>query len=726
MRRVLCHAFAGIRKAINDSGAFCVVSSPNRLGQNGTVLQQTDQNIIRNLSHKCSAVTGSASEQRPYVSNTLKRKQGKIRLSLNKCIAVVLLLGHIDMAAAVDYTITDVTPQSNIYSDARGINNNGEVTGLFFNTGEGYEHAYLYSGGALIDLGTLGGGSSEGYGINDKGQVVGCSQLADWRISCHAFLYSSGTMTDLGTVGGSNSGATAINNNGQVVGASSPTGDPFVGFPVSHAFLYSGGVMTDLGTFGGYNSAATAINDNGDVVGYANTGVTDHAFLYSGGAMTDLGTLPGYATSYAVGINNSGEIAGNAASARGCTWNSIQPCHAFLYSGGAMTDLGTLPGYKNSFALSINNSGQVVGVAQTAGAPAFETPFLYSNGSMVDLNSLLPANSGWQLLNAYGINDAGQITGSGNHNGGTHAFLMTPANYTIKLSRADGSVQNQTIITSVEPTDWVSTASGNNIAKLIAQVTDQNGNPVPNIGVSIKSTVTAYSGGHQHDDNDRQTNYAGLLNLPGVTATAQNSTNVLTGTTDNNGDLAFWFTSPTPAGDHELTASCTGCTRQGPKQVWVGVKNLHWITDSPNYVLIIPNRDIYHPYNHYIQDPANAHLEELAFRYHAKFDHDPVLYLNDSSLERGGLFDIDIPAYTDVNGVLHSRTPGGKPGAWWVPPHKGHRRGDAVDIRANGSSTAIPPANYKKFIRIASSLKMIVIPELNLGHFHVCLNGVCH
>jgi hypothetical protein len=44
---------------------------------------------------------------------------------------------------------------------------------------------------------------------------------------------------------------------------------------------------------------------------------------------------------------------------------------------------------------------------------------------MLDLNSLLPANSGWDLLQAYAINDSGQITGVGLYDGQMSAFLLT-------------------------------------------------------------------------------------------------------------------------------------------------------------------------------------------------------------------------------------------------------------------------------------------------------------
>ena len=52
--------------------------------------------------------------------------------------------------------------------------------------------------------------------------------------------------------------------------------------------------------------------------------------------------------------------------------------------------------------------------------------FLYSNGSIQSLLSLLPTTSDWSNLNATGINDAGQIVGQGTYNGQQVGFLMTP------------------------------------------------------------------------------------------------------------------------------------------------------------------------------------------------------------------------------------------------------------------------------------------------------------
>jgi probable HAF family extracellular repeat protein len=135
----------------------------------------------------------------------------------------------------------------------------------------------------------------------------------------------------------------------------------------------------------------------------------------------DLGTLGG-GSSHATGINDSGQVVGWSS-----TNNGTQ--HAFLYDAGAVTpkmqDLGTLGGI-DSRAMSINDAGKVVGYSTTSAGERHA--FLYdSTNGMQDLNSLIPADSGWTVSEATAISSDGKIAATGHKDGvGTHALLLTP------------------------------------------------------------------------------------------------------------------------------------------------------------------------------------------------------------------------------------------------------------------------------------------------------------
>lgn len=93
-----------------------------------------------------------------------------------------------------------------------------------------------------------------------------------------------------------------------------------------------------------------------------------------------------------------------------------------------MTNLGTLRGYEHSRGRGINAFGQVVGDAN--GGPATSRGFLFTNlygdTDLIDLNWLLPLNSGWMIEEAWDINDLGQIVGKGRVGGESRAFILTP------------------------------------------------------------------------------------------------------------------------------------------------------------------------------------------------------------------------------------------------------------------------------------------------------------
>ncbi|MCX5891287.1 MAG: HAF repeat-containing protein [Deltaproteobacteria bacterium] len=332
----------------------------------------------------------------------------------------IFLAGALPAVAAPRYTCKKLPPLvPSSVNLASCINNAGQVSGY----NETANHAFLYGGGVMQDLGTLAAPytvASYGYGINDAGQVVGRCDSSSYTIY-HAFRYSPGSpsvMLDLGTLPApydAACSASGINAAGQVVGTSKSSTGLF------HAFLYTDGVMQDLGGLHPTTilSEAYGINAAGQVVGnsYSSSGYY-HAFLYSGGVMQDLGALPAPYDHdcYAYAINAAAQVVGNSYR------SSPHYPRAFLYSGGGMLDLGALPGDSYSEAHGINAAGQVVGFSYNS-SPYNPRAWLYSGGVMLDLNSLvqnLPA--GVILYMAYGINDRGQIV----VNGSNGAYLLTP------------------------------------------------------------------------------------------------------------------------------------------------------------------------------------------------------------------------------------------------------------------------------------------------------------
>jgi len=364
-------------------------------------------------------------------------------------ITTVLILALAISAMAANtkqlhYTITDLSVLG--ISSASGINNLGQITGSDNNG-----HAFLYTPGKGIkDLGTLPGDTaSSGAAINDLGQVTGTSwiPLGDyWNEAFHAFIYSERTgMYNIGVPLDcsyyDSVWTYSINIFGQV------TGDCFLGFNPSdyRAFLYSPRTgMENPETLDYSDSWGYGINDFGQVTGchfdVANNNNSPsgnyHAFIYGAkSGFKDLGTLgdPDLDMSWSEGyaINNLGEVTGHSTFATpSCSGDPCYYNHAFLYRPETgMKDLGALPGSNNSTGNSINDLGQVVGYSSYINgddSPDSFHAFLYSSGKMTDLNTLIDPSLGWTLSYAYGINDFGQIIGSGVINGQTHAFLMTP------------------------------------------------------------------------------------------------------------------------------------------------------------------------------------------------------------------------------------------------------------------------------------------------------------
>ncbi len=207
------------------------------------------------------------------------------------------------------------------------------------------------------------------------------------------------TLTGLTIAPGDASSATGININGEVVG------DAVSASGYQYATSYNGGAVRSLATSGGGGSYfAAAVNDSGQIAGQSDIARNlIQALLWTSSGVTDLGTLGG-TNSWAAGINNSGQVVGAAET------NNIHGFfYAFLWTASAgMQNLGGLGGSGGgSYGTAINSVGEVVGGAAPAGTSPYPHAFLWTSaGGMQDLGTF-----GGDSSYAYSINTSGEVVG---------------------------------------------------------------------------------------------------------------------------------------------------------------------------------------------------------------------------------------------------------------------------------------------------------------------------
>jgi len=303
-------------------------------------------------------------------------------------------------------------------SSASAVNDAGQVVGDSGLAGPG-RHAFVWQSGTMRDLGDLQAGQnfSRAYAVNRSGAVAGealvrCTTCATGSIG-RAFLGSTGGLRALKPLAaGEESAAYGVNAAGVAVGRSG-----------ERAVVWQGSGVRALGDLGGGYSEARGVNAGGLVVGWSSlaSGAT-RGFRTTATGLAALGTLGGR-NSAATAVNRSGVVVGWADTRAGAT-------HAAAWSAGKVRDLGTIVSRPNAQALAVNDAGAVVGSAYRVdafGDEVAERAIVCRPGQpCVDLNSLLPAGSGWVLEEADGINAQGQIVGRGTVHGLEHAFLLTP------------------------------------------------------------------------------------------------------------------------------------------------------------------------------------------------------------------------------------------------------------------------------------------------------------
>lgn len=320
-----------------------------------------------------------------------------------------------------------------LHSFADAINNGGLIVGNTATTslapnGHQIPKAAVWREGLVSVLQGLSGWSSEALAVNDGGLIAGyavtdaLNKLGSGH-QYHPAIWRNGTVVDLGTFSGGLGEATHINNRGMVAGYSIYDTPTPLGVHVTHTFLWKDGKMTDI-CFGDYCVPAW-MNTRGDVLMTAVLPGDAYyqAFIYHDGALVN---LPGLGGNFSVAAYLTDEgVAVGAASVPGDAL-----AKGVLWANGRATNLGTVSGDTGSWAFSVNAAGTVVGGSgdiPIAGAVSFHHGFVWQNGAIRDLNTLIPPGSGLTLNVAYAINDMGEITGYGtDQQGNQHIFVLRP------------------------------------------------------------------------------------------------------------------------------------------------------------------------------------------------------------------------------------------------------------------------------------------------------------
>jgi probable HAF family extracellular repeat protein len=266
----------------------------------------------------------------------------------------------------------------------------------------------------------LADGIARAEGINAHGDIVGQNGVLP-------VLWQSGEEGVVLGLPPGNAGfgsASGINNARTVVGSFESSDDSvrcvrwtFGGEPVDLGFMGAGGFCEAFGV----NNAGQV---TGDATATPGAFAERHAFVLDRGTFRDLGTLPQGGSSTGIAIDDRGDVAGQA---------SVPPLdflhfHAVFWpAGGEIVDLDPQDRFLTSTATGINNRGEVVGTVTLFHAARQQKAVRFDGQEAVRLESEVSNLGGWTLDQATGVNNEGEILGVGHApDGRAHGFLLRP------------------------------------------------------------------------------------------------------------------------------------------------------------------------------------------------------------------------------------------------------------------------------------------------------------
>jgi hypothetical protein len=334
-----------------------------------------------------------------------------------------------------------------IYPDATVENVSAPLTAPLVGTGTGPTGSATY--GTPVNLGNI-----NPQAINNSGGIAANESVNNTGRGLYLSAPNAAPQY-LAAYRGTNPYGLSLDNSGEIVGFNSSVGYAYYTTPASMPTSIIGELVSlnATGALVGSNgnayyqpslaagqivlknlsgsnaSDATAASSNGQVVGFAN-GAVGTAFtpLYWSRAdpqtdPTPLKEIAGSRGTEPLFIDDNGQIVGTTlinGETKPVYWQSPTDQNPQILPAPS-TALGQTTG---SGVFGMNSSGQIVGDQGNVAV-------LWKDGKVIDLNTVIPSNSGWQLTTANAINDQGWIVGVGRYTDATGtqtqaAFLIKP------------------------------------------------------------------------------------------------------------------------------------------------------------------------------------------------------------------------------------------------------------------------------------------------------------
>ena len=267
-----------------------------------------------------------------------------------------------------------------------------------------------WQSGQPTALAVPAGESGGALGININGDAVGTVQAVGDLYGQPA-LWHNGQLQILTTPAGVYGTANAINDSGIVVGylADAQTNN-------LQAAMWDNGQLSVLESFPNVQATADSVNNSGQVV----INVHGTSQVWSNSTFAPIPSAGGTAV-FAHDINDKGAVVGELTITQGTSVSS-----GFLYTDGVTTLLPRLPDDMFTDARAINDSGVIVGDGTANDATYSLHALVWQDGQVYNLNDLIPANGGWNIIQAFGISNDGTIVGYGTLNGQESAVELTP------------------------------------------------------------------------------------------------------------------------------------------------------------------------------------------------------------------------------------------------------------------------------------------------------------